>query len=99
MAPAAALETRGTHFRRQVPIGNYVVDFACMAARLVVEVDRSQHGEGENLIRDRERTRWLEAQGYRVLRFWNNEVVHDSRGVLRQSTRRSMVLTGLNRVS
>jgi very-short-patch-repair endonuclease len=42
------LETEGTHFRRQVPIGPYVADFACMAARLVIEVDGSQHGEDEN---------------------------------------------------
>ncbi|MBS0533020.1 MAG: endonuclease domain-containing protein [Proteobacteria bacterium] len=76
------LETRGTHFRRQVPLGNYIVDFACLAAHLVIEVDGSQHGEGPGLIRDRERTRWLEGEGYRVLRLWNNDVVRNSRGVL-----------------
>jgi len=75
-------ETRGTHFRRQVPIGNYVVDFACMAARLVIEVDGSQHGEDTGLSRDAERTRWLEAEGYRVLRFWNNEISQNCAGVL-----------------
>ncbi|MEJ2624912.1 MAG: endonuclease domain-containing protein [Pseudolabrys sp.] len=76
------LQTRGTHFRRQVPIGSYVVDFACMAARLVIEVDGSQHGEGEGQVRDRKRTQWLEAEGYRVLRFWNNDVTQNSRAVL-----------------
>ena len=76
------LEASGTHFRRQVPIGNYVVDFACIAARLVIEVDGSQHGEGEGLIRDRKRTQWLEGEGYRVLRFWNNDVARNSRAVM-----------------
>ncbi|MCW5692375.1 MAG: endonuclease domain-containing protein [Pseudolabrys sp.] len=76
------LETRGTHFRRQVPLGNYIIDFACLAAHLVIEVDGSQHGEGPVLIRDRERTRWLEGEGYRVLRFWNNDVTQDIQGVL-----------------
>ena len=76
------LETKGTHFRRQVPIGPYVADFACMAARLVIEVDGSQHGEHENKARDDERTRWLEAEGYRVVRFWNNDLVQNPEGVL-----------------
>jgi very-short-patch-repair endonuclease len=68
------LETRGTHFRRQMPIGNYVVDFACPAARLAIEIDGSHHGDDHVLVRDEKRTRWLEAEGYRVLRFWNNDV-------------------------
>jgi very-short-patch-repair endonuclease len=76
------LEMHGTHFRRQAPIGDYVVDFACMAAHLVIEVDGSQHGSGEVEIRDRQRTQWLEAAGYRVLRFWNNEVNQNIHGVL-----------------
>ena len=75
-------ETHGTHFRRQVPIGSFVVDFACMAARLVIEVDGSQHGGDAGLLRDAERTHWLEAEGYRVLRFWNNEVSQNLAGVL-----------------
>jgi very-short-patch-repair endonuclease len=68
------LETQGSHFRRQMPIGNFIVDFACPAARLVVEVDGSQHGHGDVLLRDANRTAWLEREGYRVLRFWNNDV-------------------------
>ena len=67
------LETKGTHFRRQVPIGRYVADFACMASRLVIELDGSQHGEDPTKARDETRTRWLESEGYRVLRFWNND--------------------------
>ena len=72
----------GTHFRRQVPIGPYVADFACMAARLIIEVDGSQH-ERENIRdRDEKRTCWLEAEGYRVLRFWNNDITANMSGVL-----------------
>ena len=69
----------GQRFRRQQPIGDYIVDFACPAARLVVEVDGGQHAEEE---RDAARTRWLESRGYRVLRFWNNEVLGQIDGVL-----------------
>jgi very-short-patch-repair endonuclease len=76
------LETRGTHFRRQMPIGDYMVDFACPAIRLVIEVDGSQHGESAARIRDETRTKWLEAQGYRVVRFWNNEVTTNMEGVM-----------------
>src|SRR5205807_1743283 len=77
-----SFETNGTHFRRQVPIGSYVADFACMAARLIIEIDGSQHGEEKNLQRDEARTRWLESEGYRVIRFWNNDIVQTPQGVL-----------------
>jgi very-short-patch-repair endonuclease len=76
------IPTFGTHFRRQVPIGPYIADFACMAARLVIELDGSQHAAEEMRSRDQQRTRWLESQGYRVIRFWNNEIVRDLDGVL-----------------
>jgi len=65
-----------------VPIGPYIADFACMAARLVIEVDGSQHGIGDKIVRDETRTRWLEAAGYRVVRFWNNDLVNNMDGVL-----------------
>ena len=71
----------GAKFRRQVPIGPYFADFASHRCRLVVEVDGSQHAEAKE--RDGERTRFLQSQGYRVLRFWNNEVLEDLDGVLR----------------
>src|SRR5262249_42042639 len=76
------LETRGTHFRRQVPIGPYVADFACLASRLLIELDGSQHGEDPTKSQDQQRTRWLEAEGYRVLRFWNNDITNNLEGVL-----------------
>ncbi|MEX2128884.1 MAG: DUF559 domain-containing protein [Xanthobacteraceae bacterium] len=72
----------GSHFRRQVSVGPYFVDFACMAARLNIEVDGSQHGSDHGIARDEARTRWLEARGYRVIRFWNNEVVENIDGVV-----------------
>ena len=72
----------GSHFRRQVPIGPYVADFACMAARLIIEVDGSQHGDAVVKVRDDARTQWLEREGYRVIRFWNNDLIENIEGVL-----------------
>jgi len=63
----------GCLFRRQYPLGRYIVDFVCLEKRLVVEVDGGQHTEQAEA--DRERTAWLEAQGYRVVRFWNTDVL------------------------
>jgi very-short-patch-repair endonuclease len=76
------LELKGTHFRRQVVIGPYVADFACLGTRLIIEVDGSQHGTDEGIASDAVRTQWLEAEGYRVLRFWNNEVTTEIESVL-----------------
>jgi very-short-patch-repair endonuclease len=72
----------GSHFRRQVPIGPYIADFACMAARLIIEIDGSQHGTDVGIARDSERTQWLEQEGYRVIRFWNNDLSQNIEGVL-----------------
>jgi len=74
------LAVDGTHFRRQVRLGSYIVDFACHQARLIIEVDGGQHTE--SVSADLERTKFLEAQGYRVLRFWNNDVLRNIDGVL-----------------
>jgi very-short-patch-repair endonuclease len=63
----------GVKFRRQQPIGPYIVDFVCLERRVVVEVDGGQHSE--QLRQDERRNQWLEAQGYRILRFWNNDVL------------------------
>ena len=62
-------KVEGWKFRRQHPIGEYIVDFACPAARLVVEVDGYSHGFEAQLNYDESRQRWLESQGYKVLRF------------------------------
>jgi very-short-patch-repair endonuclease len=74
------LPTQGTHFRRQVRIGPYIVDFACHARRIVIEVDGGQHGPKS--AADENRTKILEANGYRVLRYWNNDVLSNIDGVL-----------------
>lgn len=71
---------QGWKFKRQVPIDRYIADFVCAGARLIVELDGSQHATQE--IRDRKRTESLEAMGYIVLRFWNNEVITNTEGVL-----------------
>ena len=72
----------GTHFRRQVSIGPYVADFACLAARLIIELDGGHHSRDDVARKDRVRQDWLEAEGYRVLRFWNAEVASNLDGVL-----------------
>ncbi|MDR3374802.1 MAG: endonuclease domain-containing protein [Ancalomicrobiaceae bacterium] len=61
-------------FRRQVPIGPYIADFACLEARLVVELDGEQHGFDSNLVRDRHRDAFIRAQGFTTMRFWNSEI-------------------------
>jgi very-short-patch-repair endonuclease len=76
------LPIEGTHFRRQAPIGPYVVDFFCPAAHLIIELDGGHHNDDETAGRDRERQRWLEKEGYRVVRFWNSEITTDLTAVL-----------------
>ena len=68
------LRPQGFHFRRQVPLEGYVLDFVCYKYRLIVEADGSQHGEMEGLRRDAKRDAIFHANGFRVLRFWNNEI-------------------------
>ncbi len=68
----------GAKFRRHVPIGPYIVDFLCAEQRLIVELDGGQHGTPSDAVRQT----WLETQGYRVLRFWNNAVADNLPGVL-----------------
>jgi very-short-patch-repair endonuclease len=80
---ARQLDSR--QFRKQVPIGSYVVDFCCLKAQLVVEVDGGQHDARS--AQDEHRTRWLNDQGYRVIRFWNNEVLQNIDGVLQEIVR------------
>ena len=68
----------GYKFRRQHPIGRFVVDFACTKYHLVVEADGGQHNGS---VADERRTKWLESQGWRVIRFWNNEILANTEGV------------------
>jgi very-short-patch-repair endonuclease len=74
----------GTHFRRQAPIGPYIVDFFCPAKRLIIELDGGHHNDDETAKRDSERQLWLEREGYRVIRFWNSEIAGDLTAVLEQ---------------
>jgi very-short-patch-repair endonuclease len=70
------------HFRRQAPIGPYIVDFAEKTGKLVIEVDGSQHGEEPGMIKDAARDQYLKNKGYKVLRVWNNEVDRNMSGVI-----------------
>lgn len=63
----------GLRFRRQQPVGRYILDFYCSAAKLVIELDGGQHSEDRRVAYDEVRTRWLSEHGYRVLRFSNSE--------------------------
>ena len=69
----------GQKFRRQQPLGPYVVDFVHFGAKLIIEADGGQHNASEG---DAERDAWLRQQGFRILRFWNNEILHNPEGVL-----------------
>ena len=69
----------GAKFRRQQPIGRYIADFVCFEAKLIIELDGGQHAD--SVTEDTERTRWLASQGFRVLRFWNNDVIDNMEGV------------------
>jgi very-short-patch-repair endonuclease len=66
-------------FRRQYPVGKYVVDFVCIKKRLAIEIDGGQHAE--RTTSDTQRTKSLEAEGYQILRFWNNDVLQNIEGV------------------
>jgi very-short-patch-repair endonuclease len=71
----------GASFRRQVPVGAYIVDFVCLDARLIVEIDGGQHADSRN---DRARDLWLCSQRFVVLRFWNHDVLANTKGVVEQ---------------
>ena len=67
----------GLSFRRQVPIGPYIVDFACSDKKLIVEVDGSQHADAEYAERDAQRSAYLKGSDWTILRFWNDDVIRD----------------------
>ncbi|MGV3457937.1 endonuclease domain-containing protein [Sphingomonas sp.] len=80
----SARKTAGTRFNRQVQIGPYFCDFVARSLKLVIEVDGGQHAEN---IADATRTRFLEARGYRVIRFWNHDVLSNLNGVVAEIER------------
>ena len=74
----------GLKFKRQCPIGNYIVDFMCVDIKLIIEIDGGQHNEDETYQYDIERTKYLESLGYIVVRFWNDEIYKNIDGVMQR---------------
>jgi len=72
----------GVKFRRQEPIGKYIVDFVSLKQKLVIEIDGNPHKEKEVKMNDRRRTSWLQSEGFTVLRFWNADIVNNIEGVI-----------------
>ena len=77
----------GYRFRRQAPIGDFIVDFACYTPRLVIELDGGQHAQAAQQKHDATRTGWLEGQGFRVIRFWNNDALENTDTVVMEIIR------------
>jgi very-short-patch-repair endonuclease len=76
------LKAHGFKFRQQVPIDRFIVDFACLSRRLIIEVDGGTHGTRAEIARDRSRDRYLQDQSFRILRVWNSEVRDNIDGVM-----------------
>ena len=72
----------GVKFRRQEAVDKYIVDFVSFEKKLIIEIDGGQHSLEENRINDKARTEWLQSQGFRLIRFWNNEVSSNLDGVI-----------------
>ena len=72
---------KGLKFKRQFPIGEYIVDFVCEEKKIVIEIDGGQHNIPEEINKDNYRTNFIEAKGYKVIRFWNNEIDDNLEGV------------------
>ena len=75
-------QIEGVKFRRQQPIGPYIVDFVSLERKLIIEIDGGQHNERKVREEDQEREEWLKEKGYQILRFWNNDVLTNIEGVL-----------------
>ena len=71
---------QGLKFKRQYNIGDYIVDFVCLEYKVIIEIDGGQHNEPEEIELDNERTKYLQSKGFRVIRFWNNEVDENFEG-------------------
>jgi very-short-patch-repair endonuclease len=74
----------GYHFRRQAPVGRYIVDFVSFRSQLVIEVDGGQHGMAAGARSDQQRDVFLRAQGFKVVRFWNSEIDRNLEGVMQR---------------
>ena len=73
-------QIHGLHFKRQKPIGKYIVDFVCLTKKIIIELDGGQHNEQNNIKYDEERTKYLSSLGFSVLRIWNNEIIENFEG-------------------
>ena len=71
----------GLEFRRQYPMGDYIVDFICREKKIIIELDGGQHNEPDNIEKDNIRTEFIESNGYKVIRFWNNDILSNIEGV------------------
>jgi very-short-patch-repair endonuclease len=76
------LKALGFHFRRQAPIGPYIVDFAALKARVVIEIDGGQHAMPQGIRSDHERDEFLQSRNFRVMRYWNSDVDRNLSGVI-----------------
>ncbi len=74
----------GYRFLRQYVIGEYIVDFICREKKIIIELDGGQHNEQSNIVYDLSRTKYLENKGYKVIRFWNNDIDNNLDGVYLQ---------------
>lgn len=72
----------GLAFRRQYPMGEYIVDFICREIKLIIEIDGGQHNFNENIEYDTKRTQFLNSLGYEVIRFWDNDINNNIEGVM-----------------
>ena len=80
-------------FLRQYVIGGYIVDFICREEKIIVEIDGGQHNQNENIKYDKNRNKYLENLGYKVVRFWNNEIDDNIEGVYRKLQEIFMIKT------
>ena len=80
--PEVGALSKDMKFRRQHPVGQYIADFVCLERRLIIELDGGQHSLPEELLKDSQRDAWFEKEGYAVVRFWDNEVLTNTNGVL-----------------
>ena len=71
-------------FKRQIPIDKYIADFVCEEKKLIIEIDGGQHNKEENISKDNIRTKILTDEGYKVVRFWNNEIENNLEGVYKK---------------
>ena len=87
-------QINGLKFRRQFPIGNYIVDFVCLKIKLIIEIDGGQHNETKQVEYDKNRTKFFESNGYKVIRFWNSDIYSNIEGVISELKRTIDEITG-----